>query len=76
MIEWSLKIGNKVQDVVVRQDAKYPQMWRLHRGGKISDMVNLTRAKDAALGIARPRGLGGKETICWNSREIDVRRGL
>ena len=36
------------------QDDKYPQMWRVKLpDGSISDMVNLTRAKDAAISLAR-----------------------
>jgi hypothetical protein len=35
------------------QDAKYPTMWRVrHADGRLSDMVNLTRARDAATGLA------------------------
>jgi len=37
----------------VVQDAKYPKMWRVrHPDGRLSDMVNLTRARDAATGLA------------------------
>jgi hypothetical protein len=37
----------------VIQDAKYPTMWRVkHPDGSLSDMVNLTRAKDAAIYLA------------------------
>ena len=31
----------------------------LSKDGRVSDMVNLPRAKDAAVAWARPRGLGG-----------------
>jgi hypothetical protein len=35
--------------VTVKQDAKWPKMWRLHfQNGQVSDMTNLTRARDAA----------------------------
>jgi hypothetical protein len=37
----------------------------------VSDMVNPTRAKDAAVAWARSRGLGGGETARWHRREID-----
>ena len=30
-------------------DSTYPNMWRICHRGRISDMVNLTRAKDAGL---------------------------
>lgn len=33
-------------------DAKYPGMWRVRQAGQLSDMVNKTRAKDAAVGWA------------------------
>jgi hypothetical protein len=45
-------------------------MWRARSGERLSDMVNLTRAKDAAIAWARPRGLGGTETVTWHRREI------
>jgi hypothetical protein len=34
-------------------DATWPKMWRVqHPDGRLSDMVNLTRAKDAAITLA------------------------
>jgi hypothetical protein len=37
----------------VAVDKKYPQMWRVRLpNGQLSDMVNKTRAKDAALWLA------------------------
>jgi hypothetical protein len=37
----------------VKPDERYPTMWRIHwPDGSVSDMVNLTRAKDAAQAIA------------------------
>jgi hypothetical protein len=37
----------------IERDSKYPQMWRVRLpDGTLTDMVNLTRAKDAALDIA------------------------
>jgi hypothetical protein len=44
-------------------------MWRVRMGERLSDMVNLTRAKDAAITWARPRGLGGHEVAAWRRRE-------
>jgi len=64
-----LKIGDRLTGIVVRSDAKYPQMWRVHAPGRISDMVNLTRAKDAAIAWARPKGLGGAEVAHWDHRQ-------
>ena len=39
--------------VTIKPDATYPKMWRvLELDGSLSDMVNLTRAKDAAVNRA------------------------
>jgi hypothetical protein len=38
-------------------------------GERVSDLVNLTRAKDAAIAWSRSRGLGGGETVTWHHRE-------
>ena len=40
----------------VEEDANWPGMWRVRFGGKLSDMANLSRAKDAAISIVL-RGL-------------------
>ena len=37
----------------IEPDSKWPGMWRVRCGGSISDLVNLSRAKDAAIAIAR-----------------------
>jgi hypothetical protein len=51
-------------------DGKWPTMWRVRmRDGCLTDMVNLTRAKDAAIAYARPRGLGSSEIVRWDRRE-------
>src|SRR5271168_4219687 len=52
------------------QIPRWPAMWRARSGERLSDMVNLTRAKDAAIAWARPRGLSGTETVTWHRREI------
>ena len=36
----------------VEPDAKWPGMWRVLHDGRLSDMVNLPRAKDAAVALA------------------------
>lgn len=52
-IIWRLRIGTKLSGFTVEPDGKWPGMWRVHSpGGKISDMVNLSRARDAARGFA------------------------
>lgn len=48
--EWRLYRDRRVVGRVV-SDAKWPGMWRVKLPGGLSDMVNLTRAKDAALGL-------------------------
>jgi hypothetical protein len=41
----------KLAEIV--QDDRYPTMWRVRRAdGTLSDMLNLTRARDAARGMA------------------------
>jgi hypothetical protein len=47
----TLKSGRRVV-ATIEPDSKWPGMWRVRRGGSISDMVNLSRAKDAAIAIA------------------------
>jgi hypothetical protein len=40
----------------LKPDDRYPTMWRIHwPDGEVSDMVNLTRAKDAAAVLVRRR---------------------
>jgi len=65
--EWRLYVGNKFTGIVVRPDDKWPSMWRVHWPDRSpSDMVNLARAKDAALARVR---LGGEEVPRWRRRE-------
>jgi hypothetical protein len=40
--------GKRCMPIEVLPDDPWPGMYRVHYQGKISDMVNLTRAKDAA----------------------------
>jgi hypothetical protein len=47
----TLKSGRRVV-ATIEPDSEWPGMWRVRRGGSISDMVNLARAKDAATAIA------------------------
>lgn len=64
-MDLSLYIGTRFTGVAVRPDSTYPGMYRIHHGERVSDIVNLSRAKDAALSWARPKGLGGDEVISW-----------
>lgn len=67
---FDLFIGRKFTGVAVVQDKRYSAMWRIvGKDGEISDIVNLSRAKDAAITWARPRGLGGRESAHWKHRE-------
>jgi hypothetical protein len=67
--ELRLAIAARPTDITIRPDSRYPGMWRIHQGDRVSDMVNLTRAKDAAIAWARPRGLGSGEAVRWERRE-------
>ena len=65
MIE--LRIGRKRTGFRVVEDDRYPGMYRVrYPDGRLSDMVNLSRAKDAVLGMAH---LGGGEVGHWDSRQ-------
>jgi hypothetical protein len=70
---YDLYVGQKRTDVSVEPDGVWPGMWRIRQGDKVSDMVNLARAKDAARGWARPKdrngGFGAKEVLHWKRRE-------
>lgn len=75
MIE--LYIGRRATGVWIERDAVYPAMWRIGRCGiELSDMVNLSRAKEGGLSWARPRGLGGQETISWKWHHREKRLGV
>lgn len=62
---WRLFINDRFTGVLVFPDGRHPNMWRIYVDGRVSDQVNLTRARDAAIAWARPRGLGGDETARW-----------
>ena len=70
-----LYIAGKSTGVTIRTAPAWPTMWRVHHGDRVSDMVNLVRAKDAAIAWARPRGLGGKEIVRWDDRETALEAG-
>jgi len=55
-------------------DARHPGMWRvLSPNGELSDIVNLTRAKDAALAIAE-RGPPARDRRRFNWRPLEDRQ--
>ena len=47
----TLRSGRRVV-ATIEPDSKWSGMWRVRRGGSTSDLVNLSRAKDAAISIA------------------------
>jgi len=52
----------------VNPDEKYPSMYRIHwPNGSVSDMVNLTRAKDAAVHLA----IAKDGSLNWHSLRWD-----
>ena len=69
-----LSIGAKFAGVAVEPDPRWPNMWRVRVGDRLSDMGNLTRARDAAIAWARPRGLGSEEIAAWHRRETAPER--
>lgn len=73
---YDLHIGPRKTGYSIVLDAIYPNMWRVKdKHGNLSDMVNLSRAKDATLSFACPRGLGSGETVKWlrNTRGLALR---
>lgn len=65
-----LDISGRFTGFAVRPDTRWPGMWRVHApDGRVSDLANLPRAKDAAVAWARPRGVGGTEVVHWRRRE-------
>jgi hypothetical protein len=69
---YRLRLGGKLTGLEVKPDAKYPQMWRIHYQGKVSDMVNLSRAKDAAITwLALPPKRGREHLhIKWDTAQM------
>jgi hypothetical protein len=53
--------GASAPRIMITQDATYPTMWRVKMPDGLSDMVNRTRAKDAARAILL-RILNARET--------------
>jgi len=66
---WRLFIGAQFTGLTVRPDERWPKMWRIHYQGRTSDMVNLSRAKDAAISWVRSKGLGGGTVANWDYRQ-------
>jgi hypothetical protein len=69
MPEYELYDGDKSTGIVVAPDSKYPAVYRIHWPDRpLSDMVNLTRAKDAAMRWAARQGSRGNR-LNWKRRE-------
>jgi hypothetical protein len=66
---WRLYIGSKFTGITVQPDGEWPGMWRARApDGPLSDMVNLARAKDAAIAWeaqASGRGLNRGQEARW-----------
>jgi hypothetical protein len=69
-----LYVGRKRTGVSISPDPGWPKMWRVCQGERVSDMVNLTRAKDAAISWARPKGLRG-EKASWKNVQTPTQAG-
>jgi len=68
MTAQQLYYGNRKLAQVV-QDAHWPGMWRVKLPrGELSDLVNLTRAKDAAQLLARQQNPRCRVPQLWNWR--------
>ena len=68
---YHLFIGRKFTGISVEPDPTWTAMWRVRQAdGRLSGMLNLTRARECAFACARPKGLGGREVAHWQYREI------
>jgi hypothetical protein len=59
----TLRLGTRRRRrlATVEPDSKWPGMYRVRHDGNVTDMVNLTRAKDAAISIALSQLNAAKE---------------
>jgi hypothetical protein len=65
-----LHISGPFIGVAVVPDDEWPAMWRVRTpDGRLSDMVNLARARDAAVAHAH---LGGDDVASWHTRETPL----
>jgi hypothetical protein len=55
------KPGSTKALVRIVPDQTYPGMWRVLRDGSLSDMLNITRAKDVAFGLAESMVFVGED---------------
>jgi hypothetical protein len=69
---YELHLSRRKTGISVRPDRVWDKMWRVHQGDDVSDIVNLSRAKDAAmfwLAQSRGRGLRPGEVVSWRMGE-------
>jgi hypothetical protein len=66
---YHLFIAQRFSGVSIEPDSEWPDLWRIRQSERLSGALNLTRAREAALACARPRGLGGHEVVRWHRRE-------
>ena len=63
-----LYLGTKFTGITVQPDEKYPDMYRVHWADRPpSDMVNLARAKDAAMRWAGREGGETAKRLKWRT---------
>lgn len=62
-----LYFGKVFTGVTVEPDGQWQAMWRICLGNRKSDMINLSRAKDAAMTWA-PMKIGGGMVPQWRTR--------
>jgi hypothetical protein len=68
MAERQLWRGAEFTGIVLRSDDKWPNMWRVHWPDRPpSDMVNLTRAMDAAAHWAGRAGGQTRKALVWKA---------
>jgi hypothetical protein len=66
-----LWIGRRDTGIELQPDGLYPWLYRVRWPDDwLSPAGNVARAKSAAIGFARARGLGGTEVATWRRREI------
>lgn len=64
----NLRLGERVM-ATIEPDANWPGMWRVRFGGNLSDMTNLSRAKDAAISLVLSELNGGSHANKSPQRE-------
>jgi hypothetical protein len=71
-LQYALRYGSAKHPVAeVMPDKTWPGMWRVRYDGNLSDMANLSRAKDAAMAIAE-RGPPGRnrQRLHWHKTPV------